>query len=1000
MIQLTTIQSLQAHKLYELNNNQIKSRGQSLYSGTAKVIKLNSLDELLAYTDQDIALVHGIPEYELRCRQKTFQITTLDKENAKAKYIARAKKNFVYADEAIVLLDIDDLADANYQFTSIDNLLDDLTDIFPILKNKEVLAIPSSSNGLSDSRTDKLLNTKSNEKWHIYYRIKGSLIRELKQYLNDVAWVKGYGYAFVSKSGAIYERCIIDTTVFSPERLDYIGSIDDKSNLLLQNKPNYVHRTGNIIDSIPENVHTAQAQKLFAKQRKSKTIKAKVYNNAVTWLTERVNKNKETLTTEQIELRATQKSGQQAQYELLPDTYEIKVNGKNLSVGYIADNLKTLKGKYCADPITEELCKCRIVAASHAKYGFLLKSFKTNGFYCFGELPTLITDEEIGKGLAQLKGYLAASNKQFQYICSWRQAVLVDNEWVSFHQSFCGITTPVNILLAKRNNKPTKLRVLNNALTLMEHIQRYFNPWEYADDFRNSNYPKVAFLGGNAGNAKSYAANVTSVQSGYSTMFISNSNKNVSDYIDTFKKDCVHIEGNSNVLWSTLQNEYGHKDEYKKEFDRDVTKHYQQDALSLLESLDKWFEHKGKPTRTRKLRPSQVEQQKKTVKVKCFEEISWQASSEHQHQMLTLAKAQADLKGFKSRVKKQLELGRSIVVFMDEMDAVKANPQSGIVSVYEHNKQSELTGYANPVHADVEQAALMDFLYQTDGVFVVMLSAERGVEKALEAKGIHHVFINRFTPLLDNDLTLMYASSTSNKIKDDSSALIKAIAKINKKWPDFSLVINGLNEQQKEILKSLGVDVYTHEGLKGHNDKKQINFVSIISHPHPSEIQKYLLSIGINDENKQSGDEGLAISTLVSNRFNQTIGRNTGYRGESDSKHIALIPIALASLIKSDVVTTNHIVFDEAANIAPDINLLAKLVEAKLDADKAAQGLDELVSTKSKIKKDYIKPVVDLWNSENKQQVKIADIANKVFTDIVLCKKKRINGIPKDMCFY
>ena len=1002
MIKLTTIKSQQAHKLYKLNNqNQIKSKGQSLYSGTAQVIKLNSLKEILQYVNRDIALVHGIPLESLRCRAKPFNITALEHEDISTRQIARAKKNFVYADETIVLLDIDDLADANYQFTNINNLLDDLAKLFPILKDKEVLAIPSSSNGLSDSRTNKLLNPKSNEKWHIYYRINGCLIPKFKQYLNDLAWVKGHGYAFVSKSGAVYDRCMIDTAVFSSERLDYIGSIDDRTSFIIENKPDAIYRSGNAITHVPASDLSEFSYELFTKERQSKSIKQLVYTKTVKWYRKRVKQGKESLTISEIKQKARAKAEQVAQYEVLPDSELISLKGKKVSVGYISDNLKLLIGQYCADPISEEECKCKIIAAPHANHGFMLKSYKTDGFYCFGSMPKLITKIEITKGKRQqLERYVEKAGSKLKAICTWKQAALIDNKWVNFYDKFSGVFSVSDILKARENKQSKSLRVMQNSLQLMEYIHDYFEPTYYSLNI-DSSIPKVVCLEGNAGCAKSFAAKVASEKAGCSSVFITNTIENVDEYWRYFAKGCIRIEGFTNVLWQKLQDEYGHSETDKAKYDADIKHHYQEQLLSLCESLGHWFIDKDtKYRKKRKQSKTLLERRQSMVLGRCFAEFEWQSKTDIEHQMMTLAKAKKDLRNLKKRINEQLKQGKPVVVFLDEMDAMKANPQSGVVTAYEHFKDEELVGYDQPSSADVEQAALMDYLYQKEGVFVVLMSAERGISKALHSKGIKHHYLNRVNVLLDNDLELTYVKSTSKKITNGRSSLLENIVKIKDKWPQHALVVNGLNDQQKQTLANQGVTTYTHEGLKGHNDKKNTNFVSIINYPHPSEIQKYLLSIGIDDNNKKAGDEAEAISTLVSNRFNQTIGRNTGYRDDYDSKHIALIPNGLKGLIKSDVLTVNHSEFDDVTKGYEDPEMLLELIKADMDEYKAENGLDILETTRRFIRNTFIKPATDSWNLAQSNKVKANDIASKLFGNIVKCKKTRVDGVPKDICLY
>ena len=197
-----------------------------------------------------------------------------------------------------------------------------------------------------------------------------------------------------------------------------------------------------------------------------------------------------------------------------------------------------------------------------------------------------------------------------------------------------------------------------------------------------------------------------------------------------------------------------------------------------------------------------------------------------------------------------------------------------------------------------------------------------------------------------------------------------------------------------------GVTVHTHEGVKGHNDKKAINFVSVLAYPHQNEIQRYLLSVGIDDNNKKDGDESSAISTLISNRFNQTIGRNTGYRNEFDSKHIALIPQGLAKQIKSDVVTIHHEVIDKIVEEPVDAKLLENLVVHKMNQHKVDNNLNTIIGKKSLFRQLFINTTVDEWNSDNKQQFTANEIAKGLFDEVISKERIRTNGIRADSFYY
>lgn len=241
----------------------------------------------------------------------------------------------------------------------------------------------------------------------------------------------------------------------------------------------------------------------------------------------------------------------------------------------------------------------------------------------------------------------------------------------------------------------------------------------------------------------------------------------------------------------------------------DIIKKIEFGESHIFESLDYWFSDKDKKKSKKPYkRYASCDERKKRVRDKSFAELKFLSSTDIHHQMLTLAKAKKDIKGLKKRISTQLEAGFPVIVLMDEMDAMKANPQGGFVTAYQHYKNNELIGYDHPVSLDIEQEELMNYLYQKEGVFIVLMSAERGIDKALKARGIEHHFIDRFVKLLDHDLSITYTKSTSSKIVEGSSSLLKRIVKIKEKWPDYALVSNSLTPEQKAILKARHNNLY------------------------------------------------------------------------------------------------------------------------------------------------------------------------------------------------
>ena len=978
MNKLTLVKSPQARKTFTLKDDEIVSVGGHITKGKAWCISYRTLEDILKFCNGDCAFIHGIPRSDLNCRTGEFNITTLKKEDPSSKSYSRTRKNFVYDKETIVLLDIDQPFEAGYSFTDIHTLIRDLCEIYPVLKGKELLAIPSSSNGLVNVDTGEPIKPNSNAKWHIYFRIRSELIPAFKQYLQDFAWAKGFGYAHISRSGAVLQRCIVDLTVFSPERIDYIGSIKDETGCIIENKPPHVFKAGSVITEIPDNPYIREAENLFNQKRSCPVTKEKVYHERKLWLNSNVLKSNQNLTSDQIDKLARKFAEREHHYDCLPNDIYLQIGKQSLTPAQISEELRKLKGRYCADPFTGEDCKCRIVAAPYADLGFLLYSYKTQGYYYFGNAPTPISEQQMKAGKQNLETYLAkmVDSPKLNFLSHWRQAAHIDNQWYNFWESYNGITTIANILLAKSNIENANTRAERNANKIVDAANRYFCS---ADKYSG----KVALLVGNPGDGKSYAANLAIKQSKGASIFVTNTKKNMYDFSEHALNDFFNIYGNTDILWRLLQKQFGYEEADKIQFDNDVSKLYELENPDLLGGLANWFEYDSVCMGKGKLE----EQARQKVIRDYHESLFEQNTNDSRHQILTLAKAKNGL----SQLKKKIELlkhkyGR-VTIYLDEMDAMKVNPQSGFVSVYNRIATFD---------CDSDQKQLMDYLFGEKDLFVILMSAEKGIAQALCARGIEPAIIDNFCTLIDYDLSIAYVRSTSKqKLEVESSEFFNVVSKIVATYSDYLVVTNGLTDKQKDMLRAEGLTLTTHEALKGNNDKSSTDIISIVTYPSPIEIQQYLLALGIDETNRKESDELEAIRTIVSNRYNQTIGRNTGYRGGNISKHIAIIPIGLADLLDSYIVTTQHDIFDDIAN-EPDVELLAALCKEKVDEYKGENNNTTIEnSKKSWFKEHFVLPVYKKHLMQfPKTKLKKGELAKQFFSSYLQETSRRVNGSP------
>jgi len=293
------------------------------------------------------------------------------------------------------------------------------------------------------------------------------------------------------------------------------------------------------------------------------------------------------LTTIGIKRLAKKFAEREHHYDCLPSDIKMQVGKRLLTPFQISEQLRNLKGNYCADPFTGEDCKCKIVAAPYADLGFLLYSYKMQGYYYFGSSPTPITESQIKMGKHNLTTYLANMPKSPKLNCisHWRQAAHIDNQWYNFWESYNGVTTIANILLAKSEYENDETRASENAYKITNAINRYFDSTEEV-------IGNTALFVGNPGDGKSYAAKLAIAENEGASLFITNTNKNVHDFSDTAFTAFFNVYGNTTILWQLLKKQFGYSDDDKKQFDSDVAKHYAANRKNLFDSLTHWFNFK------------------------------------------------------------------------------------------------------------------------------------------------------------------------------------------------------------------------------------------------------------------------------------------------------------------------------------------------------------------------------------------------------------------------
>ena len=230
-------------KSYSLKNGVLEKQSPGVLSnGTAERIEINlsEIIEFFSLLNDHQAISHG------SFGKKSAQITTKSRADGVIS-IARSTDYFSYEEgkPALILLDHDQ--DPKSQaVNSPQELLTKIEKIIPEIKNAAWVSKPSASAGIVDSDGNELTKDSG---VHIYIVAKdGSDIPRFLSVLFQRLIVDVHGYPYITTTGTILVRTVIDKAVASPERIDYVAPaiLEDG---LFRNEIETHHSPGTMLDT-------------------------------------------------------------------------------------------------------------------------------------------------------------------------------------------------------------------------------------------------------------------------------------------------------------------------------------------------------------------------------------------------------------------------------------------------------------------------------------------------------------------------------------------------------------------------------------------------------------------------------------------------------------------------------------------------------------------------------------------------------------------------------
>ena len=192
----------------------VKTANAQLSCGIYERIEIANLREFACELDKALptqAFTYGVPY------QESGTIVSEKGLEHPTGAISRTRNNFGWAKgPGIVMLDNDCGCPDDRSFDAF------LREECSFLEEVDMLTRPSSSSFIQNTETKKLLTGLSNQRSYMLVDDARQIPR-IGSVIDTYLWAAGYGRYEISSAGTALRRNIIDTCVWQPERLDFVG---------------------------------------------------------------------------------------------------------------------------------------------------------------------------------------------------------------------------------------------------------------------------------------------------------------------------------------------------------------------------------------------------------------------------------------------------------------------------------------------------------------------------------------------------------------------------------------------------------------------------------------------------------------------------------------------------------------------------------------------------------------------------------------------------------
>ncbi len=276
--------------------------------------------------------------------------------------VARTKEYFRWPDgPAILMLDYDPRPDE--AALSPEQLRNALLAAIPELASASMAWRPSSSSYIYDTETGDERRGLRGQRLYLI-AAKGNDVPRAGQLISERLWLSGFGYFAVSQAGSLLERCLFDTAVWSPERLDFaagahcLGSLVQRLPApLLFNPDAPPFDVSSLPDLTAVEKETLRGLKSEARKDAEPERQRVCDSYIATRSAELVTERGVSLDSAQATVRRAAESSQ-----LFPDFVLVSESGKTVTVGEVLTSPGKWHGTRFADPVEPEYRNDRRIA--------------------------------------------------------------------------------------------------------------------------------------------------------------------------------------------------------------------------------------------------------------------------------------------------------------------------------------------------------------------------------------------------------------------------------------------------------------------------------------------------------------------------------------------------------------------------------------------------------------------------------------------------------------